>query len=79
MRVMRRDTFLLMLGTLVCAGPFLGVPEVWRAWFLGVVGGCIILVALTYRFDTQRRSRDTSLHATYQDVHPEQRGTEEVR
>lgn len=79
MRVMQRDTLLLLLGVFVFATPFLGVPEVWRAWFLGLVGGCIVLVALAYRFDARRRSRDTSLHAAYRDVRPEQGEGEDVR
>lgn len=51
---MRKYSFLLTVGILVFITPFLGVPESWKAIFLFVLGACIVLTALTYRFTNRR-------------------------
>lgn len=46
---MSKRTFIIFLGLLVVAWPFLGLPLKWQPIVLGVIGGLIILTE-TYSY-----------------------------
>lgn len=51
---MHTYSFLLTVGIFVFITPFLGIPESWKAVFLFVLGACIVLLALIYRYTNRR-------------------------
>jgi hypothetical protein len=57
---MRKDIFLLIVGSCVFLTPFLGVPESWKAMILFVLGACVVIVALQYRLATRKKERNES-------------------
>lgn len=57
---MRKESFLFLIGLLVFVAPIVGVPESWKAPYLFVLGGCIIILSFSYRMDVRRRDRHSS-------------------
>jgi TRAP-type C4-dicarboxylate transport system permease small subunit len=68
---MRRDVFLLLLGSLVFLTPFLGVPESWKTVLLFVLGAIIVLLALVYRFEARQKYRIESPDASFAEHDPQ--------
>ena len=54
---MRKETFLLIVGTAVFITPFLGLPQSWIAIYLYVLGSFIVLIAISCRIQARRRGR----------------------
>jgi TRAP-type C4-dicarboxylate transport system permease small subunit len=54
---MRKDTFLMVIGSLVFITPLLGIPHSWKEPALFILGALTILTALLYRLETRRRER----------------------
>ncbi len=67
MGLMRKDTFLMFVGVLIYAVPFVGVPAAWKDIALFVLGGAVLLVAIIYRLQHRKRTRarDATLHVEY--------------
>ncbi len=54
---MTRESFLILLGALVVAAPFAGLPLSWLAGALPIIGLLIILIGVWQRRDRQIRER----------------------
>lgn len=67
---MRRDTLLLILGLVVFATPFLGIPQSWKTILLFGAGTLVCIVALVYRFEVRRYVRAKSAHTSYAEHDP---------
>lgn len=50
---MRLETLLLIVGVLVFAEPFFGIPSSWKTLLSFFLGFMIILIALLFRYRTR--------------------------
>ena len=57
---MRKDTFIIVTGSLVFLLPFLGIPTLWKDIAQFVLGALLVLTAVVCRIERRRSVRTAS-------------------